>query len=238
MSAFNDVDPIVLVFIPRDLGLPEILCRFIYNLASQREIFFNINGDILGPYIALKGVPQGCVLSPLFYNIITIVIDRCLSGCGCLEFAGDTVLYVTSWDLDYCISTLQSNLKNLKSHLGKLGLKISEEKKTLVIHSRTHIDTSEYRIVSDNEIITPSPSAVLLGVTMDSTLTWEKHITSLINKCHQSINIIKSLRTTWWGAHQKSLLLIYKALVVGAINYSLHFIAPRNQKRLQKLAIA
>ena len=70
-GAFDGVDPGTLVHILRDLGLPWQICKFFYNLTSSRSVFFNVGGEIQGPFDALQGVPQGCCCSPSAYNIYT-----------------------------------------------------------------------------------------------------------------------------------------------------------------------
>ena len=68
-GAFDGVDSGLLAQALCDLGLPENVCKFFYNLTSSRSVYFNINGVVEGPFTSHRGLPQGCGSSPTLYNI-------------------------------------------------------------------------------------------------------------------------------------------------------------------------
>ena len=52
-----------------------------------------------------------------------------------------------------------------------------------------------------------------LGVIFDQKLNFKAHINQLKQKGHKSLNILKVLSRTTWGADRTSMLRIYRALV-------------------------
>ncbi|GBM17941.1 hypothetical protein AVEN_111090-1 [Araneus ventricosus] len=58
-----------------------------------------------------------------------------------------------------------------------------------------------------------------LGVIFDRKLTFLPHILHLRKKCERSLNILKVLSKTSWGADRTSLLRIYQAVILSRIDY-------------------
>lgn len=56
-------------------------------------------------------------------------------------------------------------------------------------------------------------------MVFDRRLTWNPHLTKVISKCNRSLNIFKALRSTWWGGHPSTLLLLYKSLIRSVLEY-------------------
>ena len=106
-AAYDNVIPNILIWDLINFRLPWKVCKFILNLTTVRYVYFRINGENKGPHIFRKGLPQGCVLSPLLYNIYTKNIHKLLHPhCDILEYADDLVLYASSNDEDNCIAIL------------------------------------------------------------------------------------------------------------------------------------
>ena len=66
-------------------------------------------------------------------------------------------------------------------------------------------------------------------------LSWKSHVRNIIQKISQSLNIIKSLRGTWWGGHPFILLVIYKATIRSVIDYGSIALSISNKNRMIKL---
>ena len=58
-----------------------------------------------------------------------------------------------------------------------------------------------------------------LGLTWDSKLTWKPHIVKLKAKCTQSLNLLKSVCNTEWGADTEVGMRLYRALIRSRIDY-------------------
>lgn len=59
----------------------------------------------------------------------------------------------------------------------------------------------------------------ILGMIFDSELKWPQHLKKLKSSCEMKMNIMKTLSHHTWGADTKSLLNIYKSLILSRINY-------------------
>ena len=58
-GAFPSVVPRILMEDLKDVGIPKSIAKFINNSVACEHIFFNINGELVGPGIGKVGLPQG-----------------------------------------------------------------------------------------------------------------------------------------------------------------------------------
>ena len=61
--------------------------------------------------------------------------------------------------------------------------------------------------------------AKFLGLIFDSKLSFIPHITSLKSRCTKSLDLIKVLSNTTWGADRKVLLRLYRVLIRSKLDY-------------------
>ena len=68
-KAFDMVDHAILLKDIYDSTLPNIIKRWLANYMSGRQSYVEFRGSNSKPRINKQGVPQGCVLSPLLFNL-------------------------------------------------------------------------------------------------------------------------------------------------------------------------
>ncbi|XP_076304422.1 uncharacterized protein LOC143222198 isoform X1 [Tachypleus tridentatus] len=75
----------------------------------------------------------------------------------------------------------------------------------------------EFRI---GEVVLPVvPETKFLGLIFNRKLTFIPHIKQLRVKCTRAVNILRVLFSTTWGADQRSVLKIYRALIQSKHDY-------------------
>ena len=52
----------------------------------------------------------------------------------------------------------------------------------------------------------------LLGVTFDAQLTFKTHINNIIKNYKSTLNLLRAISGTSWGAQTEKMLMVYKAL--------------------------
>ena len=166
-------------------------------MTSNRSIFSKVAGETYGPFQSHKGVPQGCILSPLLYILYTKQLENYLhENSSCLQYAHDVAIFSRANTLQDCISSLQSSLGSISTFLHSRGLSIAPSISKMVIFTRKSYDHLAYSVSVDYNTITISHEAKFLGLTFDSRLSWTPHINNLISRCKKNVNYIKSLRST------------------------------------------
>ena len=230
-AAFDMVDPSILLQLLIELGIPESILAFIFNLMTNRELFFKFLGKLSGPFLTHLGVPQGCILSPLLFNIYTRKLHKHIDGNSLMtQFADDTTIFSGNKSLEACINSIQSSIDSLIPYLQKIGLEISPTKTKLVIFTSKRCNLAGVSVKILDSVIHPSSSVKYLGMILDQKLSWGPHINYISAKAVRSLNVIKCLRSTWWGSHPAILLNIYKALVRSILDYNSFLIATNNYK--------
>ncbi|XP_018367425.1 PREDICTED: uncharacterized protein LOC108763958 [Trachymyrmex cornetzi] len=107
-SAFDNVLPHVLLQDLCKLDFPPRLLSFISNFISHRSVQFVSQGSISEPRSALKGTPQGSVLSPTLFNLYLRNVNEVLdSDTELLQFADDIVIFSSLKDTEAAINSNQ-----------------------------------------------------------------------------------------------------------------------------------
>ena len=92
-SAFNTIIPSRLIQKMRSLGINTQICNWVLSFLTDRPQVVRVGGGVMsGPLILNTGTPQGCVLSPLLYNIYRHDCIASSSSTSIIQFADDSVV--------------------------------------------------------------------------------------------------------------------------------------------------
>jgi hypothetical protein len=126
----------------KEMGVPDHLTNLLRNLYESSEAVVRIDNSISDKCKIRKGVRQGCVLSPLLYNIYSEVVMRLtlenweggvkIGGkrLSNLRFADDTLLIANTAE------ELLELLRRLEEVSHEYGLKINVKKTKVMIIDR------------------------------------------------------------------------------------------------------
>ncbi|XP_018406282.1 PREDICTED: uncharacterized protein LOC108771265, partial [Cyphomyrmex costatus] len=233
-GAFDNVIPAILINDLLQIGVPATLRQFIAHLISERELYFVLDGELVGPRLTRTGTPQGSTLSPLLFDIyLRDINEHLMEGCRILQYADDIVLYTSAKTVAEAENCLQPSLDAVSAYLEGRGLELSPQKSTGVIFTEKRIWRKSVLNLSiyDQRIVT-SPSAKFLGVTLDSGLSGKEQLHALISRGNATAKIISSLSGVWWGSHPRVLIAVYRALFRSAIEYGSQVYAYESQSTL------
>ena len=233
-NAFNDVHSQILLEILANIGCSPKVLNFVKFLTHHRLIFSEINIDI--PNHIYKGVPQGGVLSPLFYILYVYEIFNGLDpNIKNLQFADDVVLYIQSDDLEKSRLILENALVKVVEKLRFIGLDVSPAKTSFIHFNKEGILPGETEIDISDTTLHSTESVKFLGLYFDYQLSFERHLRYVHEKANRALNIVKFLRGTWWGAHPSTLITFYKSFVRSVIDYGSFIYFPVQKVRKDKL---
>ena len=77
--------------------------------------------------------------------------------------------------------------------------------------------------------------ATFLGMIFDNKLTWKPHIDTLITKCRKDLNTLRLITGSTFGADKKTIIMLYKALILSKIDYGCQAYASASKTLLKKL---
>lgn len=217
-------------------GIKGNLLHFIESFMKDRTyqvIVGNIKSDI---FVQENGICQGSVLSSILFLIgINSILDAVKSPIKGLLYADDLVLYVAGRDINHIENIMQDAIKKLQQWTKHNGLSFSPQKTAAVLFRRTRKPQRPVQLYMNNTVLPTVPNHKFLGITFDEKMNWTPHINELYRSCSKKLKLLKMLSHREWGAGRRSLLNVYKALILSKIDYGSIVYSSARQGVLKKL---
>ncbi|KAI3371632.1 hypothetical protein L3Q82_024198, partial [Scortum barcoo] len=175
------------------------LCNWVLDFLTDRPQSVRIH-DVSSSSITLStGSPQGCVLSPLLFTLLTHDCSAIHPSCLIVKFADDTAVVGRIANNDE--SDYRQEVEHLEGWCRQNNLCINVKKtKEMIVDFRRgrHLPSPLYIGGTAVEVVS---SFRYLGVHISDDLTWSKNTSCLIRKAHQRLYFLRRLRCTpGWGA--------------------------------------
>ena len=153
----------------------------------------------------------GVIFGPLVFNIYICDIFYDIDDCGIASYADDNTRYASSSNLDALITKLEESTNNLFQWVRNNHMKANADKCHLLV-------TGNYEVSANiNEFeIESSKKEKLLGISIDTTLSFGHHITSLCKKASQKLRALERIVHYMDFEKRRSLL---KGFVISKFNY-------------------
>uniref|UniRef100_A0A3B1JTN4 Reverse transcriptase domain-containing protein n=1 Tax=Astyanax mexicanus TaxID=7994 RepID=A0A3B1JTN4_ASTMX len=191
-SAFNTIIPQNLIRKLSSLGLNTPLCNWILDFLTGRPQSVRFGGSTSSTITLNTGAPQGSVLSPLLFTLLTHDCAAKNSSNSFIKFADDTTVLglITKGDesayreevhrlTDWC------TVNNLHLNVDKTKEMVVDFRRAQHTHSPLNIDGSSVEIVK---------STKFLGVHLADNLTWTLNTSSTAKKAQQRLYFLRKLR--------------------------------------------
>ena len=130
---------------------------------------------------------------------------------------------------------MQLCVNSVQDWVSDNGFKFSTSK-TVCVHfcnQRKHF--AEPSVLLDKTPIKVVTEAKFLGIIFDRTLSYNSHVNYLKTNCLKALDILKVVGHTDWGADQKTLLCLYRALVRFKLDYGCIVYGAASNNILKKL---
>ena len=194
------------------------------EMVSNRSITLTTGNGQRSRLRRLKnGVPQGSVLAPLLFNIYTSDLPATISRK--YVYADDLAIMHADGDwlavervLSKDMATLGEYLDgNTRWGLGKL--KLSTTKRVSAVFHLNKEAKRELKVSFNNETLPFCSEPKYLGVTLDRSLTYRRHLESHRKKLTSRIALLRRLAGSGWGAGATTLRIATLALVHSTTEY-------------------
>ncbi|PFX20768.1 RNA-directed DNA polymerase from mobile element jockey [Stylophora pistillata] len=146
----------------------------------QRVKVANAKSDIVKIH---RGVPQGSVLGPLFFNIFLNDLFYFVTEVKLSNYADDNQLTSSDIALGVVQAALIRNLRVTSKWFHDCGLTLNLDKCKLLVLPKRKSDLVELDI--DGFQVKATDNVELLGVVIDNKLTFKSHISRLIKKVEE-----------------------------------------------------
>ena len=214
----------------------------ILNIAVVEDSADRVGGHS-SPFLVCKsGIPQGSVLGPILFNIYTSPLSSICSSHGISQqqYADATQLFIAlaPSSISVEISKLTLCLTSLHSWFSHNGLALNADKSESILlgtRQRSHSYRDVTSVNVADAIVPLTDHVKLLGVTLDSHLTFDKHVNVLTKTCFYHIRAFRHIHPTITEDMAK---LVACSLVGSRLDYAnsaLYGASKLNIRRLQRI---
>jgi hypothetical protein len=226
-KAFDVVLHNLLIYKLRKYCFDDCVVRWIEEWLRDRASVVKVNGQTSSRFVVGSGVPQGSVLGPLLFLIYINDLPDCTTGAECRLYADDTLLCM---GLDGVgPGALQENVSSLSEWADYWGMRFNPSK---CMHMGVGKDLPEFELILDSTSLPKTSQVKYLGVTLDSSLRWNVHITGVIRKANKVLGL---LRRSLGNTSSKTCMLSFNTVVRPTLEYASQVWSPHNQNLMQAL---
>ncbi len=192
-SAFNTIIPQQLINKLNLLGLNNSLCNWILDFLTGRPQSVRVGHNTSSTTTLSTGAPQGCVLSPLLFTLLTHDCTAKFSSNHIIKFADDTTVVGLISNNDE--THYREEVAQLAVWCGANNLSLNVEKtKEVVVDFRRRNSIDHPPLTIDSSTVEKVSSTKFLGVHITEDLTWTTNTMSLSKKEQQRLHFLRQLK--------------------------------------------
>ena len=202
------------------LNTPVYILKLLKDYLSNRTFSVKIMGTTSERISLLSGVPQGAVLSPTLFNIYISDIPT-PPECSLLLYADDSALITSSVYPNQIILNLENGINILNAYFAKWKIKLNIEKTQISFFTRRRksVYLPNRNLKIDYKSISWEDNIKYLGIILDKTLTFNKHIIHSISKVNKLIQILYPFINRKSKLSLQNKLIIFKTIFRSVLTY-------------------
>ena len=243
-AAFDTVDHDLLILrLERQFGLRGVVLRWFSSYLSDRTFQVVYGGCTSSVIIIVCSVPQGSVLGPRLFILYTADLADVAAAhdVNIHSYADDTQLYLQCQreDMTTAIRRLESCTSDVSHWMAANRLKLNADKTELLWAG------SKYGSISlvgsgpplrlGDETITASEHVRLLGVTISSDLSIDKHVSNISSSCFYWLRQIRRIRRSLDTESVKTMVHAFVSSRIDGCNTVLAGSSKASTDRLQRV---
>ena len=234
-KAFDSIKPETLLKKMELYGIRGTALNWFESYLTNRSIKVMFKECLSKKYEVHYGTPQGSVLGPLLYIVLSNDMPKCLKFSRAVMFADDTTIYATGSNIRFLYKKLNEDLSRVTQWFRVNSLSLNVDKTSYILFE-TEKNTSNFRgnIFMNNVAIQRVSYTKFLGVYIDKNLNWNSHVHQLSLKLASGIYSLNMARNM---LSNKAKRQIYFAQVFSHLNYGLSawgpMVSKANIKKLQ-----
>ena len=216
-KAFDTVNHSILLSKLHRYGIRGTAQLWFRDYLSQRQQYVLFSNAESEKSTVKCGVPQGSILGPLLFLLYINDLVHTSNSLMPILFADDTNIFLSGNSIQQITSTMNAELKKIVAwlHTNKLSLNVKKTHYMIFRSKRRKVHTDNNLYINGSKI-DKVENTKFLGVTIDSQLSWQKHVSIVKGKIARGLGVIckarKSLSTN-------SLMTLYYSLIYPHFTY-------------------
>ena len=154
-------------------------------------------------------IVQGSVLGPTLFNVNSCELSPLSAPNRYFKYADDAYLIIPASNS----ASISSELQHHAAWAASCNLKLNPSKTAEIIFTNKRVKEPQ-----PNSNITRVTSMKILGVLVDSKLTFKDHINAVITSCSQSFFALRTLKQH--GLSERCLQTVFKSTVISKLSYA------------------
>ena len=187
-------------------GFSIDVVTFFYSYLKRRKQNVRINNTHSVFQVLLSGVPQGSRLGPLLFNIFINDLYLWISKTDLLHFADNNTVCAAENTKEKLISTLEQDSQAAIDWFKINEMIVNPDKFQAIVINKNCRKKDSYALNINNKTINSDICVKLLGIEIDNTLYFNKHISTCCKKASNQSNSIGSIQK-YMAFKEKGVLL-------------------------------
>ena len=193
-KAFDTLDHKILLQKLYRYGIRGTCLNWFTSYLEQRQMRAKCTIDdhtVYSQYYDIEyGTPQGSCLGPLLFLVFINDIYTSITYSSILLFADDTTILHRHRNLRYLKWCVEEDMRGLVDWLKANKLTINLDKTEVVLFSKDKTQI-HIELEMEHKAIKSSTWVKFLGLWIDNTLSWKKHLGTLLIKLKQNTNLLR-----------------------------------------------
>ena len=211
-AAFDVVNIELLLKRLTTIGLPTDWLTLIESWLRNRAAFVEVLPDRSMLYNIDIGTVQGSILGPVLFSLFISPILQCNKT---VAYADDSYTLVSGKEKENVIVELGTLLTKISIWFKSSGLKVNEGKTEITIFYKNNCHQENVNV--NGKIIRTKDTIKVLGITMDTTLSWHEHVNTVASRIQSRIHAIRVVQRYF---EEDELLVLIKTYCYPSLYYA------------------